>query len=174
VPVNLRLWVLSGQNSEVADFTRESTVHEVLWINRNLTVSTTHEIAIGNILRLPRLTFEGRRFVIADQVQSLLADLVLWSNNPGAQDGTLYVVQHTLPTYVEHPTTGDLILTWVLSLSYSLMELTPQFNGSEMTVPVGFMMGYLRRLIDNMPANRLSESYTGPRPTRFERILEND
>lgn len=161
-------------NSEGATFTRESPEYEVLWINRNLTVSTTHEMGVNHRVRLPRLTFEGGRFLILEQVQRLMANLATFSNNPGAQDGTLYGVQHALPTYVEHPTTGQVILTWILSLGYSLMNLTPQFNGSEMTLPVGALMGYLRHLIDNMPANRLSEPYTGPRPTRFERILEED
>ena len=48
------------------------------------------------------------------------------------------------------------------------------FQQYEMTLPRGEPVRYLKQLIDNMPANRVSDPYNGPRPTRFERILEDD
>jgi hypothetical protein len=139
-----------------------------------MSVSTTHEGGIANVFRLPRLTFEGNRFIVAEQVLGLMSNLIQFSSNLGGDGGTVYVVQHALPVFTEDPRNGSTILKWDLSLAYSLMNLNPHFNGTEMTLPTGMQLGYLKQLIDNMPAKRSSEPYTGPRPTRFERILEED
>ena len=169
MPTTLRFWVLSdtAPSTEGATFTRMSTAHEVLWINQNRRVATTHESGAQNRLRLPRLTFVDSRVRIAEQVLGLISNLITFSSNPRAQDGTVYVVQHSPPTYARHPTTDTVTLTCHLTLAFSLMELTPHFNGTEVTMPEWAIPDYFNKL---MPP--IAESYNGPRPTRFERILK--
>jgi hypothetical protein len=179
MPANLRFWVLSDTalNLDGASFTRMSLEYEVLWIDHDLKIYTTHDTGnrfIGNWFRLPCLHFEGTRFSVAGDLLGLMSDLAHWSNNPVTQEGTIYIVQHNTPTYVQDLDNDRVTLKWTLSLAYSLMALTPSFNGREITQFTGSPLGYLRHLVDNMPAKKVTEPYTGPRPTRFERILEED
>ena len=94
----------TAPSPEGASFTRMSTAHEVLWINQNMSVRTTHDSGTANVFRLPRLTFEGNRFRVAEQVLGLMSNLIQFSSNQGGDGGTVYVVQHETPGLHRRPT----------------------------------------------------------------------